>query len=85
MTMLTNSNFGIHLQVTFLLLLTVIINDYIMWVFSEGTTTFFFVGMDGGEGGGVGDEVFCLGPQYKTQNKKRAPITSLGCKVQLPC
>lgn len=30
MTMLTNSNFGIHMQVTFLLLLTVIVNDYIM-------------------------------------------------------
>ena len=46
-----------------------------------------FCGEGGGCRGGMGwgGEVSAWAPCTKTQNKKRAPITSLGCKVQLPC
>lgn len=44
----------------------------------------FVLGIENLKVAGVWQGVF-KGFKYKERNKKRAPITSMGCKVQLPC
>lgn len=51
----------------------------------EGVTADVILRMKNGEDGGRGTRDSAWVPEYKKQNKKRAPITSMGCKVQLPC
>lgn len=51
----------------------------------EGVTADVVLRMKNGEDGGRGTRDSAWVPEYKKQNKKRAPITSMGCKVQLPC
>lgn len=51
----------------------------------EGVTADVILRMKNGEDCGRGTRDSAWVPEYKKQNKKRAPITSMGCKVQLPC
>lgn len=51
----------------------------------ESVTADVILRMKNGEDGGRGTRDSAWVPEYKKQNKKRAPITSMGCKVQLPC